>query len=308
MCPVALGSDGGGSIRIPAALCGVLGMKPTFGLVPLHPGCRDSSFPGFSAWETLEHIGPMARTAADLALLLGVIVGLDTRDRHSVPSPFAGFTLRSDVVAGLRVGVCFDLGGDGGVSDEARDGVLRCVDVLGRAGAIVESVTADLPPLGEPFGAIAALEADLAGLRDLVAAHPDGLNARILRMLDRDWSFDEVADAVRVRKDVSNALNGLLRQVDVLVTPCVPTGSVPLDPGAAGAGPSDAADPQRLSGFTMPFNFTGHPALSLPVAVAGQPRPVGVQLVADRFRDDLLLSVASVVLAELDADTEVRAS
>jgi len=85
MCPLALGSDGGGSVRIPAAHCGVYGLKASMGRVPLYPGCRDERYPGVSSWESLEHIGPMTRSVADAALLMSVIAGPDARDRHSIP-------------------------------------------------------------------------------------------------------------------------------------------------------------------------------------------------------------------------------
>src|SRR4051794_22193697 len=85
MCPIALGSDGGGSIRIPSAHCGLYGMKASMGRVPLYPGTKDERYPGVSSWESLEHIGPMARTVRDAALMLSVIAGPDDRDRLSIP-------------------------------------------------------------------------------------------------------------------------------------------------------------------------------------------------------------------------------
>ena len=85
ICPLALGSDGGGSVRLPAAFTGLFGIKPTMGRIPLWPGCRDETLPGASGWESIEHYGPLARTVADAALCLSVITGPDPRDRHSLP-------------------------------------------------------------------------------------------------------------------------------------------------------------------------------------------------------------------------------
>ena len=85
ICPVALGSDGGGSVRLPAAFSGLVGIKPTMGRMPLWPGCRDETLPGVSGWESIEHYGPLARTVADAALFLEATAGPDTRDRHSLP-------------------------------------------------------------------------------------------------------------------------------------------------------------------------------------------------------------------------------
>ncbi|MFM0199303.1 amidase [Paraburkholderia fungorum] len=90
MCPITLGSDGGGSVRIPAAHSGIFGMKASMGRVPLYPGCRDELYPGFSGWESLEHIGPLTRTVADAALMLSVISGPDERERLSLPAADMG--------------------------------------------------------------------------------------------------------------------------------------------------------------------------------------------------------------------------
>jgi aspartyl-tRNA(Asn)/glutamyl-tRNA(Gln) amidotransferase subunit A len=82
--PFSLGSDGGGSVRIPASFCGLYGIKPTMGRVPLYPGTKDERYPGVSGWESIEHIGPLTRTVADAALVLSVIAGYDDRDRLSI--------------------------------------------------------------------------------------------------------------------------------------------------------------------------------------------------------------------------------
>lgn len=295
LAPLALGSDGGGSIRIPAALCGVLGMKPTFGLVPLHPSCRDSAYPGFSAWETLEHIGPMARSAGDLALLLSVIAGLDTRDRHSVPSPFGQLTADPARTRGLRIGVAHRVGSAVPETAGVEQAMRMVTRALGDRGAAVADVEIDLPQMTGAFNALAALEADIAGLRALREATPNALNPRLERMVDTDWTFEQAATATRVRKDVSNAMAEVLRRFDVLVTPCLPRTTVPLDETGNGG-----SDPQALSGFTMPLNFSGHPAVSVPVDVPGEPEPVGVQLVADRFSDDVLLDAAGALAPSAD--------
>ncbi|MGY4668072.1 Asp-tRNA(Asn)/Glu-tRNA(Gln) amidotransferase A subunit family amidase [Ewingella americana] len=121
MCPLALGSDGGGSVRIPAAHCGVYGLKASMGRVPLYPGCRDERYPGVSSWESLEHIGPMTRSVADAALMMSVIAGPDARDRHSIPAgdvDWLGATRRD--IKGLRVAASADWG-YAAVAPEVRD-------------------------------------------------------------------------------------------------------------------------------------------------------------------------------------------
>jgi aspartyl-tRNA(Asn)/glutamyl-tRNA(Gln) amidotransferase subunit A len=111
MCPFALGSDGGGSVRIPSAHSGLFGMKASFGRVPLYPGSRDERYPGVSSWESLRHIGPMSRTVADAALMLSIIAGPDDQDRHSVPKPdFEWLSTTQGDIKGCRVAYSPDWG------------------------------------------------------------------------------------------------------------------------------------------------------------------------------------------------------
>ena len=111
VAPFAIGSDGGGSVRIPAAHCGLYGIKASMGRVPLYPGCRDDRYPGVSSWETLEHVGPMSRTVTDSALMLSVITGPDPRDRYSIPAADFDYVdaVRGDI-RGLRVAYSEDWG------------------------------------------------------------------------------------------------------------------------------------------------------------------------------------------------------
>jgi len=101
MGPIALGSDGGGSVRIPASFCGLFGMKASMGRVPLYPGCRDESRPGMSSWKSLEHIGPLSRTVRDGALMLSVMTGPDDRDRHSLPEANFDWTRAPEGACGV---------------------------------------------------------------------------------------------------------------------------------------------------------------------------------------------------------------
>ena len=105
VCPLAIGSDGGGSIRIPAAFTGLFSMKASMGRLPLWPGCRDETLPGASGWESIEHFGPITRNVADAALMLSVIAGPDPRDRLSLPAGDVDW-LAADLIPparGLRV-------------------------------------------------------------------------------------------------------------------------------------------------------------------------------------------------------------
>ena len=143
MGPFSIGSDGGGSVRIPSSFSGLYGMKPSMGRVPLYPGVKDERYPGVSSWEALEHIGPMSRTVADSALMLSVIAGPDDRDNRSLPRE-EGFdwmaSLKGDL-KGLKVAYSPDWG-YAAVDKRVRDIVGRAVKVFERdLGCIVEEAS-----------------------------------------------------------------------------------------------------------------------------------------------------------------------
>ena len=144
MGPFAIGSDGGGSIRIPASFCGLYGLKASMGRVPLYPGARDERYPGVSGWESIEHIGPLSRTVADAALMMSVVAGPDDRDRHSLPEPsFAWMDALKGDLRGKRVAYSADWG-YAMVDPEVRDVVGRAVRVFERdLGCIVEEANPD---------------------------------------------------------------------------------------------------------------------------------------------------------------------
>ena len=108
--PFAIGSDGGGSVRIPSAHCGLVGIKASMGRVPLWPGCRDERYPGVSSWESLEHIGPMARSVADAVRMLSVIAGPDMRDRRTIPQEFDWMEALTGDLPKLKVAFSEDFG------------------------------------------------------------------------------------------------------------------------------------------------------------------------------------------------------
>ncbi len=297
LAPLALGGDGGGSIRIPASFCGIVGYKPTFGVVPLYPGCRDPQFPGFSGWETLEHIGPMARTVDDAALLLDVIAGPDPRDRHSVPRPVASFQATSDpTLQRLRIGCATSLGPYSWADPAVVASFDVAVEALRSAGAIIEEVDLALDDPGPMYEMTVALESDIPALRDLASGVPGAVNPRIEQMMDRPRTFDAASGAIAARKRLYQTVSRTFERVDLLLTPtvCVPPyRSDDLHPAVVAGIKVD--DPRWLLWFTMPFNLTGHPAISIPTGWTPYGLPVGIQLVGDRFADLAVLDAARVL-------------
>ena len=167
MGPIALGSDGGGSVRIPSSFSGLFGMKASMGRVPLYPGTKDERYPGVSSWEALEHIGPMSRTVADGALMLSVIAGPDDRDSRSLPyeRDFDWLAALQGDLKGKRIAYSADLG-YAAVDPRVRKIVGDAVKVFERdLGCIVEEANPGWDNPYDGFWGMVMRESDLRGLR-----------------------------------------------------------------------------------------------------------------------------------------------
>jgi Asp-tRNA(Asn)/Glu-tRNA(Gln) amidotransferase A subunit family amidase len=280
--PIAQGSDGGGSIRIPSAFCGIFGLKPTYGRIP-----RESAA---ASWTTLSHLGPMTRTVRDAALFLDATAGHHPADPFSLPGPTRSFTDEVDLgIAGLRAAWSPDLGW--GVVDRRVEQVCRAAAFrLRDAGAEVVEYTPDLldPYETRTFMNIAAPE-DTAYLSQF-GEEALGLlteEARAFHEYGKRVSAVEYVEANRRRWTLRDQLDAFFRQYDLLLTPAVAIVAFPH-----GAEIREVAGkpvrPFGWSPFTVPFNLTGLPAASVPCGfVDGM--PVGLQVVAPAFRDDLAL-------------------
>ena len=170
MLTLAIGSDGGGSVRVPAALCGLFGIKPSWGRVPVYPGCRDERFPGISSWESLEHIGPITRNAADAALALSVLAGPSPRDRHSIPAQSDDWHLRpAESLRGIRIAYSADLG-YARVDPQVRQLTQHAAEHLARElGAHLEMAHRNIDNPAAMFETLVALDTDRQGLIDMAA-------------------------------------------------------------------------------------------------------------------------------------------
>jgi aspartyl-tRNA(Asn)/glutamyl-tRNA(Gln) amidotransferase subunit A len=278
MVVAALGSDTGGSIRIPASLCGIVGLKPTFGRVSLHGAVPLS-------W-SLDHLGPMTRTVADAALMLEALAGIDPRDPRtcSVPPP-AGVDGLEAGVRGLRIGV---LGDDGEAeplgTPEALDAWRAGLAALTGAGATLVAI--DLPELARSRiinYALLAMEAAVhhrPWLRERSADY--GEFARLRLLSAHAYLPGAYVRAQQARAELRATMDALFTRVDLLSTPTMPDGAPPLGVPA----------PTR---FTAPFNLLGWPAISVPVGRTEGRLPLGSQLVGGPWDEATVLRAARTV-------------
>lgn len=306
MTAVAQGSDAGGSIRIPAAWCGVVGLKLTFGRVPNTGGPN-----AFGTHTPFVHAGPIARTVRDAALMGQVLSGPHDDDPFSLPDD--GLHLLGAVDRGtrdLRVGFSRDWGRFV-VDQQVASVVEACVGQLQYAGIAVEEADIVLPLkqdelaalwirqvgviYAEIFETLAEDGCDL--LRDHAEDVPDEIHQMVA--VARSTSAlaarqDEIARSL-VWKEVQRAFS----RYDILLTPTVSALPVQNDEGGRTLGPQkvDGKPVERTIGWclTHPLNFTGHPAASVPAGLAENGLPVGLQVIGRRFRDDQVISVCRAI-------------
>jgi len=292
--PFSLGSDGGGSVRIPASFCGLYGIKPTMGRVPLYPSTKDDRYPGVSSWESIEHIGPLTRTVADAALVLSVIAGYDDRDRLSIPSDDVDWLRAADGdLRGVRVAYSPDLG-YAAVDPAVRTVTDRAATVFERdLGATVDRAD---PGWEDPYEALLPLivcESDLAGMRRLADELGERMSPHLVDVLRADWTAEQLTSAVVRRKAVYNAAWRFFRAYDLLLTPTLAV--PPFEHGLQGPATIDGREVDAFYwlSFTFPFNFTGQPAATVPAGFTPDGLPVGLQIVGRRLDDALVLRASA---------------
>jgi aspartyl-tRNA(Asn)/glutamyl-tRNA(Gln) amidotransferase subunit A len=268
MCLGALGTDTGGSIRIPASLCGVVGLKPTYGRVSLR-GVIPLSW-------NLDHAGPMARTVRDVALLLQIISGYDPLDPASADVPVDDyFVLLEEGVKGWRIALaCGEYFGE--TDAEVGEAVWSAARLFESLGAQVEE--ADLSWVREAAIANGLLvQADAAAYhRERLAARPKDFGADVRQRLQNGaaCTSTEYALARRTQSEMRRKFENLFSDYDILLMPTTPIAAQLIEG-------SDAIEQaRRLTRFTAPFNLTSLPALSLPCGFTSRGLPVGLQIVS----------------------------
>lgn len=279
VCELAIGTDTGGSIRIPAAYCGVVGLKPTAGLVPL-----DGVFP---LSPTCDHAGTLTATPAGAALLLAVLAGQARRDPRDPRAGRDGGDRDISETAPPVVRVLAAQLADPSVTAEVRSAVTAALDALTAAGWDVTELTApwldELASWEEPLAVIVAREAHLVHAGRDTRGYADG--TRALLEFGAAVTDERYAWALGRRRELTAAIEASLDGADALAGPTVGFTAPEQDP------PFGVGDDNAEGRFTGPYNLSGHPAVSLPVPSAG--RPAGLQLAGHRGHDQALLRVAA---------------
>jgi Asp-tRNA(Asn)/Glu-tRNA(Gln) amidotransferase A subunit family amidase len=292
LVPLAIGTDGGGSIRIPSSFCGVAGFKPTFGVVP-----REPQWPG---WLTLTHLGPIAFTVPDCALMQAVMAGPDQRDPMALPSlqrelgPAHPDRDRRDL-RGLRVAYSEDLG-----YVRVDEGVRRAFGAaIERFASLGAELVAAHPPPFDPhpvdiWNTLTTTD-NLASEGPLLETGRVGADARGLIEPGARVSGVEYVRARNAQWEYACAWGRFMIDYDLLLTPAMEC--VAFEHGRTGPA-TIAGEPigefyDDFCHFCYPFNLTGQPAISVPMGTAEHGLPVGLQIVGRRFEDDLVLAAGA---------------
>jgi len=283
MGPLSVGTDGAGSVRIPAAFCGNFGLKPSFGRVPAYP---------LSPMGTVAHLGPHTMSVADAALMMNVLKQPDARDWTSLPADASDYLQGlDDGIAGLRVAWSPTLGYARDIHPEVAAAVAAAVAQLEALGARVEPVD---PGFADPLDITTGLW--FAGAWSIW----NGLTPAQQKLTDPDFAAEaalgSAVDALALQRlhlrrgELGSHMRRFMERYDLLVTPAV---AVPaFDARPAGHTPMDAAAMLAWTPFSYPFNLTQQPACTIPCGLTADGLPIGLQIVGPMFGDALVLRAA----------------
>jgi aspartyl-tRNA(Asn)/glutamyl-tRNA(Gln) amidotransferase subunit A len=281
LCLGSLGSDTGGSIRMPASMCGIVGFKPSFGRVSTHGVIPLSS--------SLDHAGPMTRTVEDAALVLQAIAGRDPNDSTTEDVPVPDYpAVLSGEVRGLRVGVP-DKDVFSGLDKDVETSFRAALKTLEGLGASLVDV--EIPSVQRADAiwlAIAGPEAAAFHRRNLEERPGDfSEQVRLRLQLGSQLRAVDYLGGLESQRQLRAEVEKQYAKIDVLVTPTTAFTASKIEDELAAS-----AREVHLHRFTCPFNLTGHPAVSLPCGFDGQGLPVGLQIVGQRFDEETVLRVA----------------
>ncbi len=290
MGPLAHGSDGAGSIRIPSALCGIYGLKPSFGRIPY--------WPTNDYWGARAHNGPMTRTVADAALMLEVMAGPDERDPLSIDGPVPTYTqaLGGDL-RGLRVAFSADLG-YAPVDPEVRGIVTAAARRFKDFGCQFDEVN---PGWNNPrdFHKTIYEASHAARNGERAEQHPEWIEPSLMEMIQngRPLTAVQLGQALLERSAFYDQVQVFFRSYDLLLTPTMPVAAWSIERGPSEIDGRPTPTMFDRLPFTYPFNLTGQPAATMPAGWTAEGLPVGLQVVGRWHRDDVVLRASACIEA-----------
>jgi Asp-tRNA(Asn)/Glu-tRNA(Gln) amidotransferase A subunit family amidase len=288
--PIAIGNDAGGSVRIPASFCGVLGFKPSRGIIPLHPI--------LSGWESLYrrlvHVGPMTRSVADAALVMDVISGPHNCDPLTLKlKKFSYLNVEQKSVAGLKMGWCSNLG-FAKVDRTVLDTTKNAAKAFSKLDCHLEEVKIDFEPTHEAFQLLFA--ADCAGaVGDNIKIWKDKLDKRFARLVEigLNVSAKEYVKAINQLHLLWNQFEKSFENYDLIITPTVPVKPFIISTEWPKEVQGHKVHSLNYISLTYPFNITGWPAISIPCGWTKEQLPIGLQIAGKKFGDATVLKAAA---------------
>ena len=285
-CTITTGSDTGGSIRIPAALCGIVGLKPTYGLVSRH-GLTPLSW-------SLDHPGPMTRTVEDAAITMNVIAGHDPKDVASAKVDIPDYTsaLTGDI-KGLRIGIVKEYF-ETPLDPQVRKAVMDAIGLLESMGAEVKEVSYPMFNQSQAISSTVLMSEDTAYHRDLLEKDGHQIYEPVRQRLEAGLfiSAAEYLRAQQARTIFDNQGRRLLDDVDLLAGPTEPVTAPRIMASKVMAGEQEVGVVGALTQYTRPYNINGFPAISVPCGFSDENMPIGLQLAGKPFDELSVLRAA----------------
>ena len=287
MVHAAIGSDTGGSIRMPAALCGIAGLKPTYGRVP-RSGVLDLSW-------SQDHVGPMTRSAIDCGIMMNVISGYDRADIASSQYAVPDFTADIDMgLDDLRIGVPQDYFFDSEIADKVViQSVRKAIDLLERNGAEIVEVSMPWVSDGRPINVVISLAEAAAVHEKLINDHADDYTPAVRGRIHSAMGISAIdyIRAQRARRTFAEKMFEATERVDVLITPTVPGQTPTIAECTPRAGESVASGGADIPLFTSIFDVTGQPSLSVNCGFDSEGMPIGMMVTGRPFDEGTVLRV-----------------
>ncbi len=286
--PLALGSDGGGSIRIPSSLCGVFGLKPTFGRVPRYPPI------GIAFW-TMDHYGPLTRYVKDAALMLNAIKGFHPSDKNTFPDEGIDYVKSLDQVPNkLRIGYSFDLGFFRSTEPEIEQIVQKGIDHLNQHDWVLEPLKMKVKKPEYAFSLLVSSGYAYDLKKDIVERKED-ITPGLARIIEAGSTYNaiDLGKATAQRQELYDTFYQIFEEHDIIITPTTPTPAF-----EAGTDQFPKVKGKQLStvswmSFTYPFNLLGLPAANIPCGWTKEGLPVGMQVIGKRYDEQTVLQVAA---------------